>query len=84
MLPALSQMQDIVLQLAASATDDERLKVAEAAKQWRVENKIDSLSDEIADICSESEEGLNRVTDIITSLRSFSHDADIPDDETVT
>merc|ERR1712137_1360112 len=58
-LPALSQMQDIVLQLAASATDDERLKVAEAAKQWRVENKIDSLSDEIADICSESEEGLN-------------------------
>ena len=82
-LPALSQMQDIVLQLAASATDDERLKVAEAAKQWKVENKIDSLSDEIADICSESEEGLNRVTDIITSLRSFSHDADIPDDETV-
>ncbi|MCG7638251.1 ATP-binding protein [Alteromonas sp. CNT1-28] len=82
-LPALSQMQDIVLQLAASATDDERLKVAEAAKQWKVENKIDSLSDEIADICSESEEGLNRVTDIITSLRSFTHDADIPDDETV-
>ena len=81
-LPALSQMQDIVLQLAASATDDERLKVAEAAKQWKVENKIDSLSDEIADICSESEEGLNRVTDIITVFALFP-DADIPDDETV-
>lgn len=82
-LPALSQMQEIVLKLASSSSSEERAEIAEAAILWQSHNKIDSLSDEIADICGESEEGLNRVTDIITSLRSFSHDADIPAHETI-
>ena len=82
-LPALSQMQEIVLKLASSSSSKERAEIAEEALLWQSHNKIDSLNDEIADICGESEEGLNRVTDIITSLRSFSHDADIPDDETI-
>ena len=82
-LPALSQMQDIVLQLASSASDKERLEIAQKAILWQSRNKVVSLSDEIADICGESEEGLDRVTDIITSLRSFSHDADMLDDEAI-
>ncbi len=47
-LPALSQMQDIVLQLASSASDKERLEIAQKAILWQSRNKIDSLSDEIA------------------------------------
>ena len=82
-LPSLSTMQDIVVSLAKSSSDQERAQLADRATTWAQQNKLDSLSDEIADICEESEEGLMRVTEIITSLRSFSHDADIADDETV-
>lgn len=82
-LPALSSMQNIVLSLADSVSDSERNHIMKQAIKWKQENKIDSLSDEIADICNESEDGLNRVNDIITSLRSFSHDADISEDDTV-
>jgi signal transduction histidine kinase len=82
-LPSLSSMQDIVQELAEAATDEERAAVAEKAKQWTSNNKIGPIVDEIADICEESGEGLNRVTEIITSLRSFSHSSDVLDDDTV-
>lgn len=82
-LPALSQMQNIVVKLSQSQSDEERAQLTAEAIAWQTQNRIDSLSEEIADICSESEDGLVRVTDIITSLRSFSHDADVQDDETI-
>jgi len=82
-LPDLATMQNIVASLANSRTEEERLSLASTAAKWVSQNKLDSVSDEISDICTESQEGLQRVTEIITSLRSFSHDADIADDETV-
>jgi signal transduction histidine kinase len=82
-LPDLVEMQSIVAKLARSGSEAERESLAAHAASWQKQNKFESLSDEISDICTESQEGLERVTDIITSLRSFSHDADIADDETV-
>ncbi|WP_269519957.1 ATP-binding protein [Alteromonas sp. BMJM2] len=82
-LPSLTSMQDIVQGLAAATSDEERAALAEQAKQWSNSNKIGPIVDEIADICEESAEGLNRVTEIITSLRSFSHSSDVSDDDTV-
>ncbi|WP_334028788.1 sensor histidine kinase [Alteromonas sp. P256] len=81
-LPSLTSMQNIVQELAGATTDEERAAVAEKAKQWESDNKLGPIVDEISDICDESEEGLNRVTDIITSLRAFSHSSDVTDDDT--
>jgi two-component system NtrC family sensor kinase len=82
-LPSLTSMQDIVQELAEATSEEARAAAAEKAKRWVSSNKIGSIVDEIADICEESGEGLNRVTEIITSLRSFSHSADVSDDDTV-
>ncbi len=82
-IPALLDMQGIVENLAKSESEEERAQLKNDAIAWQAQHKLESLVDEINDICNESEDGLNRVTDIITSLRSFSHDADIPDDETI-
>jgi len=82
-VPALSNMQSIVDKLAQSENEEQRAQLKNEAISWQAKHKLDSLADEVRDICNESEDGLSRVTDIITSLRSFSHDADIPDDETI-
>jgi two-component system NtrC family sensor kinase len=82
-LPSLTSMQNIVQELANATSEEERNAVAEKAKQWTSDNKIGPVVDEIADICEESGEGLNRVTEIITSLRAFSHNSDVSDDDTV-
>lgn len=82
-LPSLTSMQEIVQELAGATSEKERSAVAEKAKRWISSNKIGPIVDEISDICEESGEGLNRVTEIITSLRSFSHSSDVSDDDTV-
>jgi two-component system NtrC family sensor kinase len=82
-LPSLTSMQDIVQRLAEATSEEERAALTEQAKQWSNNNKIGPIVDEIADICEESAEGLNRVTEIITSLRSFSHSSNVSDDDTV-
>jgi signal transduction histidine kinase len=82
-LPSLTNMQEIVAELAMAKDDEQRAHIADKAKQWVSGNKIGPIVDEIADICEESAEGLNRVTEIITSLRAFSHSSDVSDDDTV-
>lgn len=40
---------------------------------WYQENNIADMVEELSAICEESEDGINRVTNIVTSLKSFTH-----------
>ena len=57
--------------LFAASNDAERLRGLAACQQCYETEQIAGLITDIEDICNESDEGLQRVADITTSLKSF-------------
>lgn len=70
-LPMLQAFSKLIETMAEKPDDTERVgQVCE----WYEDNEIGGLIGEFDDICEESEDGLERISDIIASLKSFTHE----------
>lgn len=70
-LPTLNEFTGHLNTLFSAADDASRLSALRQCRQWYQEHDVDQLLTDISDICAESDEGLQRVADITTSLKSF-------------
>ena len=81
-VPELETFTALLTAMFEAQTEEARDVALKACKNWYEENRFPHLIDDIRDICDESDEGLKRVADITTSLKSFTRADSGSDDGT--
>lgn len=81
-IPELERFSTLLTRLFAAHSDDDIQAALDACKAWYESNHFPHLINDIRDICEESDEGLKRVADITTSLKSFTRADSSTEDST--